>query len=218
MTPFVRNAAFLYWFQVLLSLVVGTGSKILYTLNLGKSPWMGWGGRWSPGGPQGDSASQTSCQQTSEQEELCSHHVSFLVAKCWLVFYADFAWRPQMLCSVSLIAAALNCWNSSHPSDITHWMPGVEQSGTWGPGRKEILHPWCAVFRFAQRVATHVKHCGLFKALWKAVIWGVTLLYFEKTEQNIVIFSWTYDAIRDGFGDSAVWGHFTQTLKMGLAG
>ena len=52
-------------------LVVGTGSKILYTLNLGKASRMGWGGRCEPRRvPEGLSASQTSCPATSEQEEL----------------------------------------------------------------------------------------------------------------------------------------------------
>ena len=63
-------------------LVVGAGSKLLYTLNLGKAPWMGWGGKSEPRRvPEGLSASHTSCPVTSEREELPGVLLASLVAK-----------------------------------------------------------------------------------------------------------------------------------------
>lgn len=80
-----------------------------------------------------------------------------------LIFLED------LKCSVpvSLIAAALNCWELSiHLTSLTGCLEWnrVEPGDLGGKGILHITHD--VLFSgFAQRVATHVKRCGLFKAL-----------------------------------------------------
>ena len=186
-------------------LVVGIGSKMLYMLNLGEAPRMGWGREvWAQESPQG--AERQSHQLPSDfwAGGAARRPVSF--SGCqeshWLVFYADFLGRPQTLCTVpaSLITAALNCWELSiHLTSLTGCLEW-DRVGTWGSGRKRNpAHCTSVLFSgFVQRGATHVKPCGLFKPLLKRQLsGGVTLLLFWEDWTRYCAFPciWTYDAI-----------------------